>query len=179
MSLVIFRFKRAVQLQSLIVADSVLQSLRGQWISRSEIGGAINPLPVEIGVHLVNVAPDLGFISSAACVEDADHLPLAFTEFYRVAHVGMCKPPMNTVAHHHFALSWRKPAALGQLHGWPQFQAILHHAADGDVYFAGTIFAGQHDHNCDFARDERFAVTVEAQFSGGVLRRASRIQALI
>ena len=74
-------------------------------------------------------------------------------EFHRIADVGVGEALVDALTHHHFALSWSEPASLGQLDRGTQFETVLHHAANGDVHFSGTIFAGQHNYHGDFARD--------------------------
>ena len=60
---------------------------------------------------------------------------------------------MNAVAHHHFALTGRKPAAFDKLDAAAELQAVLHHATHGNIDFTGAVGTGKHDHDHSFSRN--------------------------
>ena len=95
-----------------------------------------------------------------AGVEDPHDVPLAIPDVHRVPDIGVGKALVNGLAHHHFPLPRRKPAALHEMHPRPHLNSKRGQEASGDVHFPSPIFSGQHDHKDVFPRDHRFALAI-------------------
>src|SRR5207248_664111 len=126
-------------LQALIITHPVLQRFSGYRIGSSQIRRAVDTLAIKIGVHLIDVAPDLRFVGGSSSIEHAYNLPRPFAELHSVANIGVQEALMNAVADHHFALARRKPPALRELHPTAKLKTVLHHATHRNIDLARTV----------------------------------------
>src|SRR6204780_4002670 len=94
----------------------------------------------------------------------------------------MSEAVANRITDDDFTLPGFEPAAFEQLHFWlaswsvgqlAHFEAVGHHAANGNVHFTCSIFARQHDDNDPFARGHGLAVAVFCN-SGERLQRGEQ-----
>src|SRR5208283_210678 len=147
------------EFEPLVIADPVLQRIRGHGIGRAQISRGIASLAIEIRRHLIHIAPKFGLVGRTAGVEHSHDLPRSFAELHAVADVRVGKAVAYGFADDHFALAGLEPASLDQLRAGSKFEAIGHHATHGDVHFARAVLARKHDDHNPLARNHGLPVT--------------------
>src|SRR5581483_7348159 len=94
---IILAFQHAFELEALIVADSIFDSLRGHRISRAYQHRRVDRA-IKIRGQLIGIAPDFRFVGGAAGVEHTHHFPGTFADPHAVANVGLGKALVNGLA---------------------------------------------------------------------------------
>src|SRR5579863_940573 len=111
----ILGLQHAVQLQSLIVIDPVLQRIRRNRIRRPN-QYRVKRGPVEVRRQLIDVTPDFRVVGRAASIKDAHHIPRPFTDPNALADIRLRKPAVNRFADHNLVLPRSEPSSCHQLH---------------------------------------------------------------
>src|SRR5206468_2869715 len=82
--------------------------------SCSDQDGTERSLPVIVGRHLVDLAPDFAVNGGGPSIHDSYHLPCASAEGQSTTHSGRGKAISDRFANDNFSLTRVKPAALSE-----------------------------------------------------------------